>query len=659
MCGICGIVDTRAGRHFTKEELSAMARVIRHRGPDDQGELVSGPVGFGFRRLSIVDLKLGHQPMPNEDGTVWIIFNGEIYNHAELRPDLEQRGHRYATTSDTETIIHLYEEYGVDCVDRLRGMFAFAIWDIPRQRLFCARDRLGIKPFYYANLPGMFLFASEIKSLFQIPGVRPQLNRQAIPEFLAFGYLSSDETLFSGVRRLMPGHRFVLDLKRNDAQPKIEKYWDLELSTIEGPTSERDQIARFQQLFEETVSSHLMSDVPLGVFLSGGLDSSAIAAVMASLRKDTIQTFSVGYAEQEYSELPYARMVAKHIGAEYNEIILGPSEFYSSLPNLIWHEDEPLVWPSSVALHFVSRLASEKVKVVLTGEGGDEIFAGYLKYRMTLWNLQGAPLYRKMVPDSAQALIRAFLESNALPDVIRRKLRHTFLYYPDTFEQLYFDNFYSIFPQSVQSSLLTPGFAQELGDSSAYASAMKFLLPERKGRTTLDRLLYLDIKTYLVELLMKQDQMSMSTSLESRVPLLDHKVVEFAMGIPADQKVRYMSGKYLLRKSMTGRLPAAILNRTKKGFPTPIRPWLRTVLFEKVAAVLTDARFRDRELFRAEFVDHLLEEHRGGSSPATEGVWRLLNFELWCRIFLDGEMDASVIQTETAHGPATVGHGSR
>lgn len=657
MCGICGIVNLRGDRTFSRDELRRMANVIRHRGPDDQGELLSGPVGFGFRRLSIVDLGGGHQPMSNEDGTVWIIFNGEIYNHSQLRQDLEKRGHRYATTSDTETIVHLYEEYGESCVEHLRGMFGFAIWDIPRKKLFCARDRLGIKPFYYAMMPDRFAFASEIKSLLELPGLRPAMNRPAIPEFLAFGYLSSEETLFSGVRKLMPGHRLVLDLSLNDPQPQIEQYWDLETQRAERPRSEAEQIAQFRELFEETVRMHLMSDVPLGVFLSGGLDSSSIAAVMASLRQDQIQTFSVGYAEHEYSELPYARMVAKHIGAEYNEIILGPDAFFSSLPKLIWHEDEPLVWPSSVALHFVSKLASEKVKVVLTGEGGDEIFAGYLKYRVTMWNLQGGPVYRKLVPAALQSQVRRLLASDALPDVIRRKLRHSFLYYPEAFEQLYFDNFYSVFPQGQQADLLTPDAAEEFQGSSAYANSMRFLLPEKKGRTALDRLLYLDIKTYLVELLMKQDQMSMSTSLESRVPFLDHKLVEFAMGIPANQKIRYMSGKHLLKKAMIGRLPNEVLYRHKKGFPTPIRPWLRTILFDKVSKVLMDTRLRDRGLFRAEYVQKLLEEHRRGSSPATEGVWRLLNFELWCRIFLDGEAGPEVKDSRTG-GAAVVAQNS-
>lgn len=650
MCGICGRVELNSGCGFSREDLQAMADTIRHRGPDDHGELLSGPVGLGFRRLSIVDLATGHQPMSNEDGTIWIVFNGEIYNHPELRPVLERRGHRYATNADTETILHLYEEYGEDCVHHLRGMFGFVIFDTRLKRLFCARDRLGIKPFYYVLTQGQFGFASEIKALFELPGIRPELNRSVLPEFFAFGYISSDETMFDGVKKLPPGHRLTLNLAGNAAELQIEQYWDLDISRPTSLRNEAECVTLFRDLFDETVRIHLMSDVPLGVFLSGGLDSSAIAATMALMRQDRIQTFSVGYAEDQYSELPYARIVAKHIGAEYNEVILGPEDFFASLPQLIWHEDEPIVWPSSVALHFVSQLASQKVKVVLSGEGGDEIFAGYLKYRATLWNMLAGPAYRKMVPAAVRSGIQRLLTSRMLPDYFGRKLRHSFLYFPEVFEKIYFDNFYSVFPQDKQSQLLTEAVTAELGNSNAYANSMRFFSPGENSKSLLERLLFLDIKTYLVELLMKQDQMSMSTSLESRVPFLDHKLVEFAMGIPANLKVRNMSGKYLLRRAMTERVPREVLNRSKKGFPTPIRPWLRNQLFGKVSAILTDGRMAARDIVKPEAVQRLLAEHRHGSSRATEGCWRLLNFELWCRIFFDGDFDIKARPAVMAKG---------
>ncbi len=619
-----------------------MTRVMHHRGPDDEGYLVEGSVGLGFRRLSIVDLSGGHQPMSNEDGSAWIIFNGEVYNHADYRADLEKRGHRYTNRSDTETILHLYEEYGPDCVNYLRGMYAFAIYDRNKKQLFCARDRLGIKPFYYTIHNGRFLFASEMKVLFAADGCKPQMNRQALPEFFALGYLSAEDTMFAGVHRLLPGHHLTLDLAQPTPQPKIVRYWDLDITPDESLQTEAQFVNRFDELFSESVRLRLMSDVPLGVFLSGGLDSSAIAAVTADLKKQLghgqLKTFSVGYTEDQYSELPYAKQVADHVGAEYNEIRLSADDFFGLLPKMIWQEDEPLVWPSSVALHAVSKLAREKVTVVLTGEGSDEIFGGYMKYRATLWNKQyGAP-YHRIVPQGLQQLMRKTIEAGPLPHALRRKLKHTFLYRPDVFENIYFDNWYSIFPKDVQSRLFTSQLNDEVGETSAYASSMRFFQPNGDKDNLLNRLLYLDIKTYLAELLMKQDQMSMAASIESRVPFLDHKLVEFAMRIPARHKVRFLSTKYLLKRSMERRLPQDIVYRKKMGFPTPVKPWLRYTLFERIAKVLTDGRLEERRLLKPAFIRDLLESHRTGRVDATDSIWRLLNFELWNRVFFDGEV---------------------
>ena len=635
MCGICGVLELEGARRPSREHVEAMAQTLFHRGPDDAGYYFSPPVAFGFRRLSIVDLSGGHQPMSNEDGSVWIVFNGEIYNHRSIRPDLERRGHRYATQSDTETIIHLYEEYGDDCVHHLRGMFAFAIWDSRKRRLFCARDRVGIKPLYYAMREGSFAFASEMKALFELPGLGPQMNHRALPEFFALGYLSASDTLFQGVSKLLPGHRLTLELNEPHPQPRIEQYWDLNITSEEKELTESDYIARFRELFAESVRLRLMSDVPLGVFLSGGLDSSSIAAVMAEFSKEQIKTFSVGYAEDRFSELPYARRVAEHIGAEYNEVLLGPEEFLNSLPQLIWHEDEPIVWPSSVALHFVSRLAREKVKVVLTGEGGDEIFAGYMKYRATLFNLRYGSTYEKWVSPKVRRVVRRVLESSALPVTIRRKLQHSFLYWPNEFQKIYFDNFYSVFPKEAQAQLFAPQLVDELRGIGAYETSMGYFRSDGRQDSLLTRLLYLDIKTYLVELLMKQDQMSMAASIESRVPFLDHKLLEFAVRIPAHLKVRYTSGKYLLRRSMEDRLPSDVLRRVKKGFPTPVKPWLRYRLFDRVAKILTDGRLAERGIVSHRYVCDLLQAHKSGRVDATDAVWRLLNFELWNRVCFD------------------------
>ena len=634
MCGICGILELN-GHRPSKWDLLSMSTVLRHRGPDDEGEFTSGPVAMAFRRLSIVDLAGGRQPMANEDGTIWIVFNGEIYNDPELRPILKELGHCYATDSDTETILHLYEEYGVECVHHLRGMFAFAIWDSRTKKLFCARDRLGIKPFYFLLDGDRFAFASEIKALLELRGFRPRLNRRVLPEFFALGYISSAETMFEGILKLLPGHRLLFDLSREDREPQVTQYWDLDIASSNPEIQESECVEQFSELFTEAVRTHLRSDVPLGVFLSGGLDSSSIAAVVAGLRREPTQTFSVGYSEDQYSELAYARQVARHVGAEHNEIILGPEEFFGSLPQMIWHQDEPIVWPSSVALGYVARLAGEKVKVVLTGEGADEVLAGYLKHRATLWNLRIGPAYWRLAPRFLQQAVRRALASSFLPDWAQRKLRHSFLWYAEAFEKIYFDNFYSVFPREEQPQVFSRSLREEIQDSDPYANSMRFFTSSVKNTDRLNRLLYLDIKTYLVELLMKQDQMSMAASVESRVPFLDHKLVEFAARVPARHKIRGFTGKHLLRQAMAARLPAAVLRRNKKGFPTPIRPWLRNQLFERIHGILMDGRLAERQIVDPTYVLNLLSALREGSSHAVEGCWRLLTFEIWNRLFLD------------------------
>src|SRR5215471_18031478 len=366
MCGICGIFFANRDWRVQGDVLARMNRSISHRGPDDEGFFVEENVGLAMRRLSIIDVKTGHQPIANENRDIWIVFNGEIYNHAELRSQLEAKGHQYRTRSDTETIIHLYEEYGRDCVKHLRGMFAFAIWDRRKRVLFTARDRLGIKPFYYRWDGNAFLFGSEIKSIFAFPGVTPEFNRGTLAEYLAFGYLTGPDTMFTGIRKLMPGH--TLEITEH-GEIRTERYWDLKTEGHEDPRPREYYVRTYREMFEDAVQSHLMSDVPLGMFLSGGLDSSAVAALATKIRGDRIKTFAVGYGEEQFSELHYARQVAAHIKSDHHEIRLSRGDFFHSLPRLIWHEDEPIVWPSSVSLYFVARLAREKVTVVLTGEG--------------------------------------------------------------------------------------------------------------------------------------------------------------------------------------------------------------------------------------------------------------------------------------------------
>ena len=479
-----------------------------------------------MRRLSIIDLKTGHQPLSNENQDVWIVFNGEIYNHVELRNGLEQKGHRYRTRSDTETIVHLYEEYGRDCVKHLRGMFAFAVWDRRKRVLFAARDRLGIKPFYYRWDGRTFLFGSEIKTILSYPGVSAEFNRGTLAEYLAFGYLTRPETLFHGIHKLMPGHTLEL----------AEGVRAEDRAVLGSDSRRRSRVSR-PRILRPSIpgvtggrSPHLMSDVPVGVFLSGGLDSSAVAALTAKLRGDRIQTFSVGYGEEAFSELGYAREVANHIQSDHHEVRLSREEFFDSLPKLIWHEDEPLVWPSSVSLYFVARLARERVTVVLTGEGSDETLAGYTRYAWTLMNSRMDRMYRAVTPGFARRALRSAINRGPLGASLHRKLEHTFLMRDgSSWPSFYLDNFYSAFAASEQAELLTPEALAAAGD--AYAGTMQVW--EASRGDMLHRLLYSDINSYLIELLMKQDQMSMAASVESRVPFLDHVLVEFTAGIPA------------------------------------------------------------------------------------------------------------------------------
>jgi asparagine synthase (glutamine-hydrolysing) len=633
MCGICGVVNSRSLDPVEREALAAMNRRIAHRGPDDEGFYVGQGIGLAMRRLSIIDLATGHQPISNEDGTLWIVYNGEIYNHAQLRRELEERGHQYRTQSDTETILHLYEEYGRDSVSRLRGMFAFAIWDERRRRLFAARDRLGIKPFYYLFAAGRFLFASEIKALLAYPGVRAALNPAAIPEYLTFGYLSGEESLFSGILKLPPGHTLELE---QGGRPRVERYWDLAVEVDEPARPKQYYVDGYREQLEQAVSTHLMSDVPLGVFLSGGLDSSAVAALATNIRKSPLQTFSVGYGEQAFSELGYAREVANHLGSEHYEVVVSREKFLASLPFLIWHEDEPLAWPSSVALYFVARLAREHVTVVLTGEGSDETLGGYSRYAWTLWNAQCLEAWQKLTPAALRRLVRSGIASGPLGSTLRRKLGHTFLARNgEDWTSFYFDNFYSAFSLAEQQDLLCDPFRENA--ASAYHHALHFW--NQSSGDMLHRLLYTDIKTYLVKLLTKQDAMSMAASVESRVPFLDHGIVEFSARIPARFCLKGMAGKQILKEALEDLLPKSILYRKKMGFPTPWSQWLREAGWNHVSELILSPRSFERGLFQRKAVERLLAEHRAEHVDHSNRIWRMLNLELWLRVFVDGEQE--------------------
>lgn len=633
MCGIAGVIQFGRDARVNPATVQRMCAVMFHRGPDDDGFYVSGPVGLGMRRLSIVDLARGHQPISNENETAWIVFNGEIYNHAELREQLQARGHRYRTNSDTETIVHLYEEYGRDCVRHLRGMFAFAIWDVKKQRLFIARDRLGIKPLYYRLTPESLAFGSEIKVVLA-DGTHPKFNRRVLPEYLAFGYVSGNQTFYDGIVKLMPGHTMEVSL---DGRVNIEPYWDLPVTVEDSAHDETYYIEKYRDLLEQAVNSHLMSDVPLGVFLSGGIDSSAVAALMTKLRRAPVETFSVGYAEDTYSELPYARMVAEHLKSVHHEVLVSREQFFEALPQLIWHEDEPIAWPSSVPLYFVARLARERVKVVLTGEGSDETLGGYARYAFTIKNASLDRYYRGLVPGAVRGQIRdAIQNSSWISAALRRKLAHTPLARDgNSWASMYFDNFLCAFSEQEQRPLLADEIAAEVKAGAAYESSLEYW--DRSSGDMLHRLLYTDIKTYLVELLMKQDNMSMAASIESRVPFLDHVLVEFATNIPHKFQLQGLSGKRILKKAVQDLLPHEILYRKKLGFPTPWSRWLKGPQLQEIRSLLLEPRSMDRKLFKRAAIERLFDEHKAGHIDHYDRIWRLLNLELWHRVCIEGE----------------------
>jgi asparagine synthase (glutamine-hydrolysing) len=630
MCGITGYVTTEPSDEPVSI-IERMADSIRHRGPDDFGYYRDPWANLGFRRLAIIDVAGGHQPMSNEDGNLWLIYNGEIFNHAALRPALEAVGHRYRNRSDSETIIHAFEQYGPDCVKRFRGMFAFALWDKDARRLFIARDRLGKKPLYYYWDGRVFAFASEIKALFEHPAISPKLEESLLPEVLSFGYISEERTLFSGIRKLMPGHHLMLDVS---GAPKLEirQYWDLPLPVAE----ERDDaswIAECRQRLEETVQMRLMSDVPLGMFLSGGVDSSTIAAIMKRQFSGPVKTFAVGYQEQEFSELSYAKQVAESIGTDHHEVVVTMDDFFNALPRLIWHEDEPITWPSSVSLYFVSKLAREHVTVVLTGEGSDEMFGGYARYRHYAMNERWLPWYR-LLPGGVRSLIRRNVATNPLLSAgLRRKLQHTFVGRGEDLESLYLDNFYSAFSLAEQRALF-----RSLPSTSPYANFRRYW-DAHPDLAPLPRMLHVDQKTYLVELLMKQDQMSMATSIESRVPFLDHEFVEFSTRVPEHMKLRNGVHKYIVKKAIEGLVPHEIIYRTKMGFPTPLRKWLMDPRSRHLLDLL---RAKDGLLaayIDAPALDALLAHQVSGQEDATDRIWRLLNLQLWGDMFLTGKRD--------------------
>jgi len=641
MCGIAGYLTVDAER-VPSSVLARMTDQIEHRGPDGNGYYRDAFANLGHRRLSIIDLAGGSQPMYNEDRTLVIVYNGEVFNHAAVREPLEQAGHRYGSRCDTETLLHAYEQWGVDSLSHYRGMFSFAIWDTEKRELFCARDRLGIKPFYYYFNGRDFVFGSEIKAILKHPAVTAKVDAEGLPEYLTFGYRGASETLFEGIKQLSPGYWLKARLVGSRWDVEIQAYWDAPIVNDPGAREDVDWVGECRRRLEETVQMRLMSDVPLGVFLSGGVDSSSIAALMKKFTNEAINTFSVGYEDARYSELSYASEVARYLGTRHHEVILSKEAFFNYLPRVTWHEDEPVTWPSSVSLYCVSQLAAKHVKVVLTGEGSDELFAGYARYRHLLRGMGGASLVRNM-PTFVRTGVRNIIEESSLLNAdLRRKLQHTVLGREDTFNSLYLDNYYAAFSEAETRRLVK-------GSSSDPYKGFAEVMSRAQNANMLRRLLYADQKTYLSELLRKQDRMSMACSIESRVPLLDHRLTEFSAGIPNDWKIRGKEGKFIVKKAVEGLLPDSIIWRTKMGFPTPIKNWLQGETLTDIRQFVLSEDGLAHQYLDRDAIRKLFEQYESGKSDCTDRIWRLLTMQMWHAIFIEGKQYQTLTLSENLH----------
>jgi asparagine synthase (glutamine-hydrolysing) len=627
MCGIVGILNLDSPFH-DRALLESMTSRLAHRGPDGQHVFLSGPVGLGHSRLAILDLsEAGRQPMSNEDNTIWVTCNGEIYNWLPLRSELEAKGHVFRSRSDNEVIIHAYEEWGVDCVDRLRGMFAFGLWDALQQRLWLVRDRLGIKPLFYARLPRVILFASEIKALLSYPGLDRSIDHGALSYYLALNYTPAPYTLFRGVRQLLPGYSLLMDVSGIMTE---REYWDIDF-VEDVDKSESEWVKGFGALLEETIREHLMSDVPFGAFLSGGLDSSSVTYWMAENLTNPVKTFTVGFNESTFDETPYARQVADFLVTEHHETTVQPNAA-DLLPKLVWHAEEPTADSSMMPLYLLARQARRHVKMVLCGDGGDEILAGYETYQAFF-----ALHLLKLVPAWLRQGLLARLV-NALPVSDNKlswdfKLRR-FVQGQDFSPEDAHATWRMIFTRDAREQLLSPVWDRPGADADVI-DLYRSYFARTKAQGPLNRLLYVDTKLYLPnDMLVKVDRMTMAHGLEARVPFLDHRLVEYAACVPPKYKMRYLfKKKHLLKKVMVGRVPKAILRRPKAGFNVPTARWFRHDLKPFVMDVLSPSTLQEIGLFDLRFIEALLKQHFTREADNSHQIWCLLTLSLWWRRF--------------------------
>ncbi|MBI2841627.1 MAG: asparagine synthase (glutamine-hydrolyzing) [Acidobacteria bacterium] len=624
MCGICGVAYGQRDRIVAPGLLEAMCRTLVHRGPDDQGTFVDRHVGLGNRRLSIIDLEGGHQPIHNEDQTVWVVLNGEIYNYLDLTQMLERRGHHFYTKSDTEAIVHAYEEFGDECLEHLNGMFAFALWDAPRQRIILARDRAGIKPLYYALHDGALIFGSELKAILAYPGLPRSVDLVALNEYLSFEYVPAPRTIFRGISKLLPGHAMSFE----DGRLRTWKYWDINLTRSENV--QRKPLAEYEtellQLLREAVRKEMVSDVPIGVLLSGGIDSSAVAALMVEASPGRVQSFSISFEDPTFDESCYARLAARTVGTEHHELLLTATDVAGLLPPIANSMDEPLGDSSLLPTYILSQLARQHVKVALGGDGGDELFGGYStlqahrlveyyeRYLPSYLRQRVAPRMAELLPTSFNNIsldfkLRRFLLARGVPPAVRH---HYWL---------------GSFRPEEKERLLQPW--ARLTEKDTYDVVFRHL-EQCTARAPMNQLLYCDFKLYMEGgMLPKVDRMSMANSLEVRAPLLNHTLVKYVARIPHELKLHGLTTKYLLRRSMRGLLPSKILRRGKKGFNIPVAKWLAGPLRELAESLLSPERLSRSGFFNPSYVRTLLDEHMTGRKDNRKLLWTLLAFQLW------------------------------
>jgi asparagine synthase (glutamine-hydrolysing) len=630
MCGICGFVFADAARPPAPGVIGRMTDALVHRGPDDRGTFVEPGCALGHRRLAIIDLTpAGHQPMSNEDGSLQIVFNGEIYNYRDLRPGLEAAGHVFRSTSDTEVILHLFEQRGAACLGELRGMFAFAIWDRRRRRLFAARDRVGKKPFVYAHAPGGdFAFASELASLVAAPGFAREIDETALHHYLTYQYVPAPRSIWSGVKKLLPGHHLVWEAGR----VRTERYWDLHYVPKLRLGSLAAYRERFLEIFRESVRLRLVSEVPLGAFLSGGVDSSAVVAMMSLAGAAPLRTFSIGFPDADYDEVRYARLVAERYGTEHTELVVEPRAL-EVLPQLVRHYGEPFADSSAVPTWYVSQLTRRSVTVALSGDGGDEAFGGYQRYladRLISGYLLLPAALREGVLRRA---IRALPAPKRTRGFVGRLKR--FVATADPARERQYVRYFCAFANEDKADLYAPAFKARLAGVDS-VGLVEELYRSADGASFLDRTLSVDMHSYLPDdILAKVDIAGMGNSLETRAPFLDHRLLEFAAACPPGLKLRGTTGKYLLKKALAPYLPRQILHRRKMGFGMPVAEWFRGELGAMAGDLLLSQRAAQRGYFQRASVEKLLAEHRRCSADHGARLWVLLFLELWFREFVD------------------------